>query len=611
MNQVNKSDIQKDYKVRWIFGSALLVTIYFDTQVQDPFNSPKLWVLMLAAGVLASYVFTEKNKLTFQSAKVFLIVKIVIISFILVMIIVALLSYDTQTALLGESFRKNGFITYLAFSVLFIAAVKFVRFENIFIGLRFMLYVGAITGGYAAIQILNLDWVDWSSENLVISTFGNTNFSGAGMALFAIALLGNLTIHRTNYWKIALNLIVFLILIYGIFQTNARQAILIFVLGSTVYLSIYIFRYNKTIWMFFICVFFLVLTTVALAIFKIGPLQSLIYKDSLAVRQYYWLAGLEMFKHNLIRGVGLDHYGLYFKEYRQVGYPLSYGWDITSSNAHNVPIQMFATGGLFLGLIYLIIQLIVLTCAINLIMKSTGVKQLVSTLLFAVWIAYQAQSLFSIEMIGISIWGWVIGGSIVGLSMQDENQEVKKSRHSIELNYRRLVLAAIFMILILSMVVPMRQTEKLTFRLQFDVGADKAQQLENFNKSFNELLNNKYTSRDYKNVAIYRALNLGENQRAIQELEKQILINSRDLDTLSLLVAAYEKIGNYDSAIFYRNLISKYDPWNAKNYLGLAQLYKQVGKYSDMTSMVQKILSFAPNDPIAVVAQEEFSPIAK
>jgi tetratricopeptide (TPR) repeat protein len=381
-------------------------------------------------------------------------------------------------------------------------------------------------------------------------------------------------------------------------------------LGFAVHLSIYIFKYNKKIWLTFASAFFLVLVTVALAIFKIGPLQSFIYKDSLAVRQYYWLAGWEMFKQNPMAGVGIDHYGLYFKEYRQVGYPLSYGWDITSSNAHNVPIQMFATGGLFLGLLYLMIQLIVLSRAIKLIKNSTGVKQSISTLLFAIWLAYQAQSLFSIEMIGISIWGWVLGGSIVGLSMQDENQEVKKSRHSVELNTKRLLLVTAFMIALLTIIVPMRQAEKVTFQLQFDVGADKAQQIKNFNESFNELFNNNFVSTDYKNIGIYRALNLGENLKAIAELEKLIVKNARNLDTLGLLVEAYEKTGDFNSAIFYRNQISKYDPWNAKNYLGLAQLYKQVGNYSDMTRMVQKILSFAPNDPIALVAQKEFPPIA-
>ena len=101
----------------------------------------------------------------------------------------------------------------------------------------------------------------------------------------------------------------------------------------------------------------------------------------------------------------------------------------------------------------------------------------------------------------------------------------------------------------------------------------------------------------------------GDNERAIQILLEVINQDPRNLDTLALLVDTYEKTGNFERAIYYRNQISMYDPWNAQNYLGLAQLYEQVGKYSEMTNMVEKVLSFAPNDPIASVATKEFPPI--
>jgi len=356
-------------------------------------------------------------------------------------------------------------------------------------------------------------------------------------------------------------------------------------------------------------VFILASTLVALAIFKIGPLADLIYKQSLAVRQYYWLAGWEMFKKNPWTGVGIDHYGLYFKEYREVGYPLNFGWDITSSNAHNVPIQMFSTGGGFVGLLYLAIQLLVIYRAIKLITSSIGVKQSVSVLIFAIWLAYQVQSLFSIEMLAISMWGWVLGGSIIGMSLHDENQETKKSRSSVEVNLKRVVSATVLTLFVLAMIVPLRQAEKTTFRLQFDIGSDKTQQIKNFNESFDSLFQNKFAQIDYKNLAIFRLLTLGEIAKGKTELEKLIEGNYRNLDTLALLVDSCEKTGDYEAAITYRQQIAKYDPWNAKNYLGLAQLYKQVGRYSEMTNMVEKISSFAPNDPIAEVAQKEFPAI--
>ena len=88
---------------------------------------------------------------------------------------------------------------------------------------------------------------------------------------------------------------------------------------------------------------------------QVGPLERFLYKDSVSVRGYYWRAGIEMFNDNPLFGVGLDNYGSFFKEYREVGYPLKYGYSLTSTNAHNVFIQHFATGGIFVGTIYLIL----------------------------------------------------------------------------------------------------------------------------------------------------------------------------------------------------------------------------------------------------------------
>ncbi|MBJ7507078.1 MAG: hypothetical protein JHC72_06750 [Candidatus Nanopelagicus sp.] len=84
----------------------------------------------------------------------------------------------------------------------------------------------------------------------------------------------------------------------------------------------------------------------------------------------------------------------------------------------------------------------------------------------------------------------------------------------------------------------------------------------------------------------------------------------RNLDTLALLVDTYEKAGDFKLAIFYRSQIAKYDPWNAQNYLGLAQLYKVTNDPQNMSLMVNKILSFAASDPIAEVAKQEFGKIS-
>ena len=154
-----------------------------------------------------------------------------------------------------------------------------------------------------------------------------------------------------------------------------------------------------------------------LGILQIGPLAEIIYKGSISVRGYYWRAGIKMFLNNPVFGVGFDRYGSNFKEYRDITYPLNYGFNLTSSNAHNTFIQFFATGGIFLGLAYLILNGYILKRAIFALKNFSGSNRLIVAGIFSAWVAFHAQSLVSIDNLGISIWGWVLGGSIIGLSV--------------------------------------------------------------------------------------------------------------------------------------------------------------------------------------------------
>jgi O-antigen ligase len=611
MQALSKNKSQKNYQVKWIFFSALAITLYFDIQAQDPFNLPKFWLLMLITPVILAYIFTSKTVLTKEEKDFYKILRFFCIVYFSFLLVSSYFSYSFQVAILGESFRRNGILTYLGFLAFFIASVKFIRFENILFGIKIIVLAGSVTGLYSLIQISGNDWVKWSAANQVISTFGNTNFAGAGMALFAIVIFGSSILNFKNRLIFFGQSAVFLVLVYAIVKTNARQAIIILLLGLSIFVSLFVFRKSKKIWAIFVSIGFLFAVFTMLGALKLGPLQDLVYKDSISVRQYYWLAGIEMFKSNPLLGVGPDHYGVYFKQFREVGYPLAYGWGITSSNAHNVFIQNFATGGVVAGIAYLIIQILIGYRAIKLIRSTEGSKQVISVLLFSTWIAYQAQSLISIEFIGVSVWGWVLGGSLIGLSFQEQNIVANRSKQSVELNITRLILVATLLVGSFVVANPLRQGEKAMWRQSIQFDPNNKQQVEIFNKAVADVLDNGLLNSDYKNLTAANFLSKGDQGKALEILTATESKDPRNLDTLALLVDTYEKTGNFDSAIRLRIEISKYDPWNAQNYLGLAQLYKVTSNFSEMSKMVDKILAIAPNDPISKVAQKEFSPIAE
>ena len=607
MRQFKKNEIQSVFKIKWIFYSALIITLYFDVQSQDPFNSPKFWILIISSTFLFGSILTSKIKLSSESRRFFRLLTVLGISYLLVMIVSSFYAYSWKIAIFGDSFRRNGLLTYIGFIVFFLASALFVRFENILIALRIVFLAGLVTGAYALIQFSGHDWVKWSAPNQVISTFGNTNFSGAGMSIFAIIIFGLTLIQFKNKIISLIYFSTFIVLIYMITRTNARQALIMLALGLSIILLLLLHRKNKKIWQLSLSAICLIFVLALFGLFKVGPLQSFIYKSSISVREFYWRAGIEMFQQNPFLGVGPDHYGVYFKEFRDPAYPLAYGWGITSSNAHNIFIQNFATGGLFLGLIYLAIQVIVGLRALKLIGSTKGTQQLIAVSLFSAWIAYQAQSLVSIEFIGLSIWGWIISGTLVGLSFQNLEEGNKPSlRSSVEFNIPMVIVTTVTLILALLVVIPLRQSERSAWKLNIQFDPKNQQQTEIFNSSVTQVLNGKLTPTEYKNLAAVNLLRIGQKDKALQILNDTLNSDPRNLDTLAVLVDLNEKNGNYNSAIYYRNQIAKYDPWNAQNYLGLAQLYKVSNDLINMKMMVDKILSFASSDPIAEVAKKEF-----
>jgi len=98
---------------------------------------------------------------------------------------------------------------------------------------------------------------------------------------------------------------------------------------------------------------------------------------------------------------------------------------------------------------------------------------------------------------------------------------------------------------------------------------------------------------------------MGYRDEALKELEEIISADPRNLDTLLILAVGNEQLRNFDKGIMYRKEIAKYDPWNAQNYLALGVVYKYIQDYDAMQAMLEKILSFAANDPIAVTAKNE------
>jgi hypothetical protein len=154
---------------------------------------------------------------------------------------------------------------------------------------------------------------------------------------------------------------------------------------------------------------------ISLGILNIGPVAQLIYKSSLQVRGFYWRAASRMILEHPFFGVGMDGFGDHYlrsrtSEIAQVNV------GITSDSAHNIPLDIGSSGGLTLLIAYLAIIILVFMSIVR-TLKRNSEFDVVFTAIVAAWVAYQAQSLISINQLGLGVWGWPLSGLIIGYEL--------------------------------------------------------------------------------------------------------------------------------------------------------------------------------------------------
>jgi O-antigen ligase len=510
----------------------------------------------------------------------------------------------------GENFRRNGLLMIISFLIIYVGAIKFVNFHQISKFFNTVLITSLVVGGYGLLQITKNDFIVWSNPNAIITTLGNTNFAGAVMAILLILCFGQLFLSSTKTYKTLTLTTTMLILLITIRATQARQAIIILLIGTLILALFLIYDKNNKIGKILFSMLIPVGLLSVLGMLQIGPLQDLLYKGSLSIRGYYWRAGLKMFTENPFFGVGIDNYGKFFKEVREVNYSLNYGFSITSSNAHNTIIQYFATGGFLVGFSYLILQIITLYCALKLILRSHKDEKKVAITIFAAWAAFQAQSLISIENIGVGIWGWILSGSLIGLYFSDNeslNSKQIVDKKSVQIDWKSSLVSGVSILVAIFLVIQLYSGEKNTYLSQSYLapGSTDPAIKESFNNYASRALNSTFIDNDYKNIVLSSKFDMGYRDEALKGLEEIIKVDPRNIDTLLLLSRANETLGNIEKAITYKKKIIELDPWNAQNYRDLGILYKYIEDYNSMQAMLDKILSFAADDPIAVTVKNE------
>ena len=606
----NSKIIDKSSNSVWfLLIGVSAVTLFFKTDFYDPFNSAKLILLLVIDGWLLGHLINSYKLRPIVIRSNEFNMTILLLGFI-VSLLISLMQTDVLlVGLIGETQRRGGFLSYIGLSVIFLYAVRSINFSNIMRVYKIGIVTGAILSTYGVLQISGRDFVAWDNPySSMISTLGNPNFASATLAILSLIGLSGVLVKNLHTFFKALGILLTMLALIAITISGSRQGLLVIFFSSIFYLSIYSYiRFRKL--SFFIVGFSAAGAILAiLGMLQKGPLVSLLYKDSVSVRGYYWRAGVEMFKDSPLTGVGIDRYGAFFKQFREVGYPLKYGFEISSSNAHNTFIQMFAMAGFFAGIFYLSLIIYVFLSGVRLLKQCQPNEKTIVLGLLSAWLGFQAQSLISIDNLGISVWGWLLGGSILGLSFA-QKEDVKSldkgsNKNIVKLNLFQPLVSLTFLLPIIIFTSSLYKIEHNMFVLKGISSPSFPENKPAVLKFANEVLSNPIANPFYKYRVTFHLYDMGFKEEAYQAASNIFDTDPINPDFLRGKVFFEESFGNVATIISTRKQIALIDPWNAENYFQLLKLYKLNGDIENAKVMKDKILSFAAETDVAKSAVE-------
>ena len=389
----------------------------------DPINVPKLAVIALGGLItLGALLFNAKALFARKHRTVQVLISLFVLDLTIVLFFAGTNPYQEFFGTYG---RSTGFVAYIALASLMLGAIVVATSNFISTFARYLLIVGGLSIGYGLLQVVGADPIKWASlYSPVIGFLGNPNFQSSFVGFSGILAFGCICSKELKIsWRVAYYAYL-LVGAFVILKTESQQGFLVLAGGIAIVGMIWISRSEfKVLTIPALIVSGIGTVFVALGSLNSGPLASLLYKASVTYRGDYWRAGWKMTMEHPFLGVGLDSYGDWYRRTRTLEATLRRGPEVISNAAHNVLLDFSANGGFPLVIIYLALMVLVVISAIKLLKRSTGFDPAIAGLI-AVWIAYQAQSIISLNQLGLAVWGWIISGLIIGYEINTREKEV-------------------------------------------------------------------------------------------------------------------------------------------------------------------------------------------
>ena len=570
----------------YILSGGALTTLTIWTKLEDPINLPKMFVLVLSAAVVLGLSLPIILSARTTTAGVQRI-SLYLVTFLVLGLLIATIATDVKfTALFGEYHRNNGFLSYLAMSILFIASALVFRADSAQRYFKFFAITGTLLTGYGFIQGAGLDPAGWViTYNPYITTLGNPNFTSGFLGLSGIAILYLLLAAKDRKLQLAYG-VGLLADLYILDKSGSIQGLFGFGIGATAILLMKLWIFKRNYGQIGLLFVGLAGIPVALAVFNIGPLASNLYQVTLRNRFDYWSAALGMFKDHPIIGVGIDRFGEYYRQYAVQNQVVQ---GQVTDNAHSIYLQILATGGLVSFLPYIALVIFITMVGLRTLIICDERNKLLVSGVFGVWLGTIALNIVTVDNLGVGVWFWITAGVLIGVShsstkfevVQDSSQikiSIKSSRNkAINANNQfplTVMGAGLLALLTLVTLVP-----QLNASSNLKLINENASQLtgQEYNAQISILSKNQWSNPQYLlqlSVLSFRNSDLVTGDSL---LDRVFALDKRSYYANYFRAFTLEAAGKRAEAITYREEMRALDPWNNASLIELIKDYISVG----------------------------------
>ena len=389
----------------------------------DPINIPKMGVIVVCAFILLA-LGLQNFRVWIQPRYRLIVAASTFFGFDLLLVLLIKAS-PLEEHFFGTYGRNTGFLAYLSLLILFATSATALDLNTVERLLWILVGTGGISAIYGFLQSLRLDPFHWVNPySPVFGFLGNPDFLSTFLGMCGIAAAALLALEGQSRKLRGVLGVYLAFIVYIVVKTQAQQGFFVLAAGIAVVLYLYMLK-NKRFRRFHIP--YLILSAIATALVALGslskgPLAHHLYKLSVTYRGDYWRAGWKMTIQHPLTGVGLDSYGDWYRASRTLAATLRRGPDLVSNAAHNVLLDFSSNGGFPLLIAYLLIVGLSLRSAIRVIRRNQGFNAIHAGI-FGVWVGYQAQTLISVNQLGLAVWGWIFSGALIAYDINSRPSE--------------------------------------------------------------------------------------------------------------------------------------------------------------------------------------------